>query len=417
MSQKLRLWSACVVLGVLTAGAVHAQARGRVWGVITDENGDPLEGVHLTVLEIDGAVRSQQDTNKKGRYTVGLTDATRPYVYRFEKQGYQTREETIKVPALSNERHDFQLLSTQAARAGQAATDVDAEGLDAPSRLYNEGVAAIQSKDLDTAKQKFQEAVDKDKKHEHANAALAGIYASEENWTAARDYALVALEENEDNETALGAIYQAYEGLGRDEEAAEIYERLAAMADPAVVAFNMGAEAYKTGNLDLAEQKFAESTELDPNLPDAYAALARVRYETGDFAGAVAASEKFLELSPPTPSVVSVAYESYKQLGDEENAAGALEQLKQIAPERLSQGYLEEAVQLFNANQIAEAQRLFLQVLELDPTAARAHYMLGLSYVNTGDNVNAKAHFSKFVEMAPDDPDAPTAREMMKYLD
>jgi Tfp pilus assembly protein PilF len=43
--------------------------------------------------------------------------------------------------------------------------------------------------------------------------------------------------------------------------------------------------------------------------------------------------------------------------------------------------------------------------------------MLGLCYVNSGDNAKAKEHFSRFLELAPDDPDAGTAAEMVQYLE
>ncbi len=46
---------------------------------------------------------------------------------------------------------------------------------------------------------------------------------------------------------------------------------------------------------------------------------------------------------------------------------------------------------------------------------ARAHYTLGLIYSST-DQAKAKYHFQKFVEMAPNDLEAASAKEMLNSL-
>ncbi len=42
--------------------------------------------------------------------------------------------------------------------------------------------------------------------------------------------------------------------------------------------------------------------------------------------------------------------------------------------------------------------------------------MLGLCYVGEDNKEKAKEHLGKFLELAPNDPDAGTAQEMLKYL-
>jgi regulator of sirC expression with transglutaminase-like and TPR domain len=36
--------------------------------------------------------------------------------------------------------------------------------------------------------------------------------------------------------------------------------------------------------------------------------------------------------------------------------------------------------------------------------------------VQQGDNAGARQHFERFIELAPDDPEVATAREMLSYL-
>jgi Tfp pilus assembly protein PilF len=71
---------------------------------------------------------------------------------------------------------------------------------------------------------------------------------------------------------------------------------------------------------------------------------------------------------------------------------------------------------MFNAGNMAGAQQALEQALQADPDLPKAHYTLGLAYANTGDSAKAKEHLQRFLELAPDDPDAATAKEMLDYL-
>jgi tetratricopeptide (TPR) repeat protein len=55
------------------------------------------------------------------------------------------------------------------------------------------------------------------------------------------------------------------------------------------------------------------------------------------------------------------------------------------------------------------------RVAHADPNHPRAHYMLGLCYVNSGDLPRAKEHLQTFIRLAPKDKEAATAEEMIKY--
>ena len=78
---------------------------------------------------------------------------------------------------------------------------------------------------------------------------------------------------------------------------------------------------------------------------------------------------------------------------------------------------LNKGVALFNASKATEAIQVFERALKVDPTLAKTHYMLGLSYANSGDTAKAREHLAKFLEMAPNDENAATAKEMLTYLE
>ena len=65
---------------------------------------------------------------------------------------------------------------------------------------------------------------------------------------------------------------------------------------------------------------------------------------------------------------------------------------------------------------MAKAKERFLHVLGIDSNHAPSHYYLGLILMREGAKQEAKSHFGRFLELAPDDPDAATARDALTHL-
>ena len=61
-------------------------------------------------------------------------------------------------------------------------------------------------------------------------------------------------------------------------------------------------------------------------------------------------------------------------------------------------------------------QKIFEAIVAGQPNHAKSHYMLGMCYAGEDNKPKAKEHFEKFLSLAPDDPDAGTAKELLKYV-
>jgi tetratricopeptide (TPR) repeat protein len=407
---------AAMMAMLLGAGAALGQSRARVWGIVSDQAGQPIDDVTITVVDQEDQLRAEQTTNKKGRYTIALLDATEPYLFRFEKQGYKTYEEVIKVSILSNTRRDFTLESGKG-RTVVAGTDAPPAGGGGASEIYNEGVRAFEAGDLELARDKFLEAIEEDGSFALAYSALARALFRLEDWEGARDRAQQAVELDEEDQVALAVLFQAHEKLGDEKKAQEVFRHLSSLAEPDVAAYNLGVEAFQAGNLAVAKEKFADAIEHNPELVQAHVGLARAHLSEKAWEQAAAAAGRALELEPENEGALVARYEAALGAGDETAAEAALSELQAVAPERLAGGFYEQGVQAFNDSEVARAKELFEKVVALDPDHARGHYMLGLVSVNSGDNATAKEHFGRFLELTPNDPDAPTAREMLEYLE
>jgi len=188
-------------------------------------------------------------------------------------------------------------------------------------------------------------------------------------------------------------------------------------AGQAIEAYNEGVKLLQGGDLAGAAGKFQQASELDPKLPEAPAALADVLLELKKPAEALTAADLFLALKPGDVRGLRARYDAQKALGESAKARETLEALAKVDPSReTAVRLLNEGIGFFNAGKAAEALPLFQSASAADPTLVKAHYMLGLAYVNAGDPAKAKEHLQKFLELAPNDPEAATAKEMLESL-
>jgi len=70
----------------------------------------------------------------------------------------------------------------------------------------------------------------------------------------------------------------------------------------------------------------------------------------------------------------------------------------------------DKAIRSFNTK---EALAAFEGALKLDPTLPGAHRGMGMVYVLQGKNAEAKAEYQKYLQLAPDAPDAEQIRRLL----
>jgi Flp pilus assembly protein TadD len=187
--------------------------------------------------------------------------------------------------------------------------------------------------------------------------------------------------------------------------------KVEAKVDPAVEAFNAGAQLANQGDDAGAIKKITEAVTLKPDLIAGWEALAKLHLRAKDYKSAIDESKKALALADDELEMYQILFEAYTATGDKANAAAAKAKLPANAT-----GLFNDAAKLINAGKDGDAEPLLKQSIAADPTFAQSYYELGMIYVRAGKSADAKTNLQKYIELEPTGKDAATAKEMLKYV-
>ncbi len=352
-------------------------------------------------------------TKKGGKFVMIVADATRSYMIRIEKDGYQTIQEPLRLNV------GGQLIKNWTMRKGETIAGATMVEQHAPgAKVYNDGAKAFNNGQIDEALAKFHEAGEINPELAEAFQGQAMIHWSRKETGPALAAAEKVVALDPTNVLALRVRYDAYVEM-TDERAGEALDALvAADATPGTArrVFNAGVAAVKANQTEAAISRFMTAVEIDSGLKQGHQILGQLYNHQKEHDKAIASAETLLALEPGSPQAHSILYEAYRAKGDEEKAAVSWAVLKEADPKDLARALYEEGQSLFNAGSVPAATEKLEQAVEADPSHAGAHYTLGLCYLNSGDQTGAKAHLEKFIELDPEHPEVASARDMISFL-
>ncbi len=422
--QRMRQILSIVTLLILFSALAEAQ-NGLLRGIVVDAEQNPIAGVRVTVTsEQMGSYRKQLTTTDKGEFKLRFQANQAQYVFQFlfEKAGFQSftqplsptmtramREKYVMDPAQSQVVESHGDLSAVITGSSSAAIDA-----------FNKGLAAQRAGDLAAARVSLEEALAADPSLTSAYIALAQVLFDENDYSEALAAADSALEFVPGGVDALRVRYQALRALGQGKEAGGVALQLEA-AEGAVAAarllYNEGGEAFQAGDRETALVKFRRAAELDPTLMDAHHAIATLELAQGNHGASAAAAEKALGLGSEDVRTLRVLYDAYDALGRTDELLDIAPRLAAVDPEFGGAKLIEQASEMWNAGQAERAVSLSRLALVIDPSLAKAYYFLGLDQLSKGNNEEARTALEKFISLAPDDAEAPTAREMLTFIE
>jgi tetratricopeptide (TPR) repeat protein len=416
-----------VLLGSLLALlATQAWAQsGLMRGEVVDDAGAPLAGVQITVTSEDlPTYRKTLTTDKKGEFKLRFLQNQSQYTFQFlvEKPGYQPFTQPIS-PSMTqamNQRFVMEQGETQVVESHGDLGSVVTGSSSAAVESFNAGLTAQREGDLATARAKLEEAIAADPDLGPAQVALAQVLLDQGEYDAAVAAADAGLAMSVSRGEALRVKFQALRALGRGDEADAVALQMEDAEGSALLArrlYNEGAEIFQSDDKPAALAKFREAAALDPALIDAHHAIATIELANGAHEASAAAAERALALGSDDIRTLRVLWDAYDALGRTDELAEIAPRLAAVDPDFGGPKLLEQAANSWNAGQADKAVRLSQLALTIDPDLAKAYYFIGLNHLSSGESDEAKAALQKFLDLAPEDPEAPTAREMLGYIE
>jgi len=257
---------------LIPGGPLHAAGEGRVLGTVTDGQNQPIQGAKiLLTLPGVGSFKQEKTTDKAGKFTLLILDATKEYKIHIEKDGFQPFEEALKPKLEDTMRITYTLAPAQGTAAAPDATEAkELEGKNAAVAAYNEGVGKLKADDKAGAMAKFEEALKLNPDLVEAHGVLADLYVDQKKYPEAVASAERVLQAKPNDPAALAALYDAAVGMGDTAKAEATMSALAQFApgrETAIRILNKGVGDFNANRMPEAIAAFELAEKADPTLP------------------------------------------------------------------------------------------------------------------------------------------------------
>ncbi len=200
-----------------------------------------------------------------------------------------------------------------------------------------------------------------------------------------------------------------------------------ALQDEASVAlFEEGNGLYEQKKYAEAAAKLEEFLAKNPTIYQVNINIGNSYREMGEYDQALAAYDKILEKVKEEKGSYQgdeTAAKALANIGETYVKQGNLEKANEYLKQAID-NYPEDETLAFNVGKIFFAQgntdkaiEYFLLAIKIKEDWAPAHLQLGYAYLNKGEYKLGLESFKRFLELAPDDPQAPTIRNLIPKLE
>ncbi len=311
MSRIRLTWVSSVLFVALAATlafplAASAQMSARIYGVVTDSDGEPVPDANV-VVEFQGGVarKFELTTNDEGEFIqMGLLRG--PYSVSVVKEGVGALTGTITLRAGQSFEMNMELLSPDEVVRESLSDEqlAELEAAEATTDAFERGLAAARSGDLDEAVTLLNSAIAAVPACAECQRNLGILYSQKKEFAQAETAFKAALALQPDNAASYNGLAEVYNALRRFDDAAEASAEAVRLSgavaggNSASAVFDQGLIFWNTGRLDDARQQFERTLELDPEHGEAHYWLGMGNLNAGMIAAAAAELELYLDREP-----------------------------------------------------------------------------------------------------------------------
>lgn len=264
--------------------------HGRLIGIITDKEGNPLEKVTVTIISVrSSGNKIEVKTNKEGKFSqLGLWPDY--YHVSFKKSGFMPVSKEVRVRIAEPTKVEITL---------EKAQEMMERNLSAADKLFLKGNKLYAGQMYEEAAQAYEGALELSQSQwgYHFNLGLA--YKKLEKKEEAIASFKKALELNPESYSINKELGQILAKEGNFEEAKKYFKRATEISDDEPNAFyNLGVCLTNLGDSEGALSFFLKTVQLKDDYADAYYHIGIIFIGQNNVEEAVINLERFLELAP-----------------------------------------------------------------------------------------------------------------------
>ncbi len=172
---------------------------------------------------------------------------------------------------------------------------------------------------------------------------------------------------------------------------------------------------FQEGNYQQAFESYKGVIAKRPGEPTLYYNLGVTALFLENSEEASEAFKKMLELQPDSFSALKKLGEIYGKKKDFQTASQYFAKAVAVSADD-PEAYYNLGISLLNTGDLKRAQDAFFKSIACQDSYADSYYQLGLLHLNQNNLAEAQKAFEKFLQYAPDDAKAPTAKNMLDFI-
>lgn len=295
-----------IALAALMAPAAQAQNSARIFGLVTDSEGQPVPGATISVEFQGGLARKYEVTTDDGGEFIQMGLMRGPYSVSVVKEGVGALTGTVTLRAGQSFEMDMELLAPgDVVRESLTAEELaKLEAAETTTDAFNRGLAAARGGDLDQAVRLFNAAIDAAPTCAECQRNLGIVHAQEEEYAQAETAFKAALALDPENAASYDGLAEIYNAQRRFDDAAEASAAAAKLSGAsggganATAVFDQGLIFWNAGRLDDARQQFDRTLELDPEHGEVHYWFGMGNLNAGQVPEAAAEFKIYLDREP-----------------------------------------------------------------------------------------------------------------------
>jgi tetratricopeptide (TPR) repeat protein len=294
--KRIILFGAIIFLFSLPALSQDYAGKARTGGIVTDEEGTPLEGVKVKLFCLKTESGFEKYTNDKGVWKASWIKGG-TWNIDFEKVGYMPKNISTE---LSELRRNPEIPTVLEKSEEILMTKSIKDAFDDGYILYEEG-------NYNEAIEVFKKVIEDYPDAYIVNMSIGDCCFNMEDYAKAEEFYLKVLEMEPENHDVKIAIGNCYSNQGDTDKALEWYQKIKIenIKDP-VVLYNIGTFFYNSSQTQDAVVYFKKSLELKEDFLDVIYQLGLAYLSLGNNAGALAEFDKYLKYDSESERAVQV---------------------------------------------------------------------------------------------------------------